>query len=60
MATPVEPGDRIALVVEGESREGVVVRVRGDGAATRAYVKYDAGGALYRCAWVPAEQLTSA
>lgn len=60
MATPVQPGDRIEVVVDGAPREGVVVRVRGDGDGMRAYVKYDAGDALYRCAWVPAGELTSA
>jgi hypothetical protein len=55
-----QPGDRVAVTVDGAPREGVVVRVRGEGPARKAYVKYDAGGALYRCAWVPADGLAPA
>ena len=60
MATPVEPGTRIEVVVDGVPREGVVVRVRPGPGGDRAYVKYEAGGTLYRCAWVDAGELVTA
>jgi hypothetical protein len=54
-AAPAGPGEPCAVMVDGVAREAVVVRLRGE----RAYVKYEDGAALYRCAWVPTTELST-